>query len=204
MDTVYRYFAALYAFRTVAQFINQCRNVVDKMTDNPSFPTLAPLLAQTTEHLDVLDDAEKDVFDGPKNAVAVRNTALFVVKSDMRQLRTSAQVAADANLVQSKAVIEGAGMFASRRANKPKPLFSAKYRLVPGLLHLIAKAVKRAASYHWQMRTGEGPWSDLPPTTKSSTTVSGLTPATICSFRFRTFTKGSFSDWSTVIDVITH
>ena len=204
MDTVYRYFAALYAFRSVAQFINQCRNVVDKMTDNPAFPTLAALLAQTTEHLDVLDDAEKAVFDGPKSAVADRNTALFVVRGDMRQLQTSAQVAADADLIRSQAIIEGAGMFASRRTKKPKPSLAARYGLVPGSLRLSAKAIKGAASYHWQIRTGEEPWSDLPPTTQSSTTVSGLTPVTICSFRFRTFSKDGFSDWSTVIDVIAH
>jgi hypothetical protein len=47
-------------------------------------------------------------------------------------------------------------------------------------------------------------WSDLPATVKASTLVSGLTPATIYYFRFRTLRAAGLSDWSIVVSLIAH
>jgi hypothetical protein len=204
MDAVFRYIAAIYASRIIAQYIHQCRVIVTKLTGNALVPNPGISLALVTQHLDTLEAAEKGTLGGPKGSAADRNAALFVVRGDMRQLRTGVQTAADADIVNSKGIIEGTGMFAVKRVAPTKPALAAKYVGVPGLLLLIAKAILGARSYHWQMSVDSKVWSDLAPTGDASTTVSGLTPATMYYFRFRTFAKAGYSDWSTVITAIAH
>jgi hypothetical protein len=66
--------------------------------------------------------------------------------------------------------------------------------------NLSAKAVKGALIYQWQMSSDGGKtWVDLPWTKKSSTSVTGLTAATVYSFRVRVLTAAGTSDWTAVI-----
>ena len=47
-------------------------------------------------------------------------------------------------------------------------------------------------------------WADLPPTTDSKTSVTGLVPGTTYYFRHRTFTTAGYSDWSIPVAFIAH
>jgi hypothetical protein len=67
-----------------------------------------------------------------------------------------------------------------------------------------AKAAKAPASYYWQMRIGTAAWTDLPETVVASTTVDGLTAATIVEFRVRILTTDGYSDWSPPVSIIVH
>jgi hypothetical protein len=204
MDAVIRYIAAIYAARIIAQYIHQCRVIVAKLTNNASVPNPGQSLALVTQHLDALEAAEKAALKGPKGSASDRDAALFVVRVDMGLIRTGVQSAADADIVNSKAIIEGAGLFAVKRTVPTKPFLATKYGAGPGLLLLIAKAIAGARSYHWQMSSDSKVWADLAPTTDASTTVSGLTPVTMYYFRFRTFGTAGYSDWSTFVSAIAH
>jgi hypothetical protein len=206
MDPVYRYFATLYASRSVADYSNECRTVVTKLTGSAAVPNPTPTLVVVTAHLDALDAATKAAIKGPKGSAAARNAAQFVVRGDMRQLKACVQVAADANIANSKAIIEGSGMYATRRATNPKPDLAAKYGPISGTLGIIARAIRRSkkGSYGWQMSTDMKTWTDLAPTTDAKTTVTGLTAGTLYYFRYRTFTKAGYSDWSVPIEIIAH
>src|SRR4051812_38472589 len=91
METVYRYFAAMYASRAVPQFVKECRFVVVKMTGNAYIPNPNPVLTLVTSHIDTLEAKEQAAHHGPKGSIAIRNDALLVVRGDMRQLKSCVQ-----------------------------------------------------------------------------------------------------------------
>jgi hypothetical protein len=198
MDTVHRYFAALYLSRIVPTLIKECRTVVTCLTNNTWVPKPNPDVAEVTLHLDDLDEKEQAAHNGPKGAVALRNDALLVVRGDMRLLTGCVQIAADADISHAQTIIESAGMYVSTRIKQPKPELAARYGGSSGLAFLDAKALKVPGSYEWQMRIGGQEWTNLPPSVKARVLVSGLTPVTLYSFRYRTLTDKGFSDWSMV------
>jgi hypothetical protein len=76
---------------------------------------------------------------------------------------------------------------------------------VPGLIVILAKAVKRGAAYEWQYSTDGGKtWVAMGITTVADTTLLGATPGTTYSFRFRTTRKAATSDWSMVATLFVH
>jgi hypothetical protein len=110
----------------------------------------------------------------------------------------------DTNIADSQVIIESSGMSVMRRAARTKPDFAVKYGKAPSVVVLRARAVKTRAAYQWQMSTDQKTWLDLPSTVKATTTVTGLTPATIYAFRFRALTGDGLSDWSTIVSIIAH
>ena len=52
------------------------------------------------------------------------------------------------------------------------------------------------------MSTDQKTWTDLPETFKTRTTVEGLLPATVYSFRLRTVTNNGPSEWSSSVSVL--
>lgn len=204
MDTVYRYFAALYASRSVPKYLKECRTVVEKMTGNAYFPTTDPPLAKVAVHLDALEAAEQAAHQGPMGSTANRDVELLVVRGDMRKLRACVQVVADSDITHARAIIESAGMYVSTRAKAVKPPLKARYGSSSGEVVLDAKAIKGQGSYEWQMCTDQAAWTNLAPTATASTSVSGLTPARVYSFRFRAITSAGYTAWSTPVSIIAH
>ncbi len=204
MSTVYHYFAALYAARQVPQFLKQCQSIVAKISANPIFAASPLSPAQATAHLDELATAELGTQQGLPGAAAERNAKLMIVRSDMRQLKGHVQSVADANLADAMVIIESAGMSVVKKGVRNKPELSARYGKVPTTSVLDAKAAKKRASYQWQRSVDQVSWIDLPATMHASTLVTGLTPATIYYFRFRTLTAEGLSEWSAAVSFIAH
>lgn len=204
MSTIYRYFAALNAARSCPQYVKQCRAIVARMTGNANFASPTPALSQVSTHVDALDAAEQATHKGPPAATADRDAKLLTVRSDMRQLKAYVQSVADANVADSQVIIESAGMSVTKQAFKTKPDLAVKHGKVPTTVNLHAKASERRASYQWQMSTDQQTWTDLPATVTAATSATGLTPATIYYFRYRTLTVPGLSDWSTIVSVIAH
>ena len=202
MDPVYRYYVALYASRSIPPYIKECRTVVTRLTGNTYIHTLNPDLAVVTTHIDTLDNCEQAAHNGPKGSAAKRNDALLVVRGDMSQLKGCVQVAADSDITHAQAIIESAGMYVVTRAPRPKPALAARYGGALGVVILDAKALRVQGSYEWQMSSDGVTWTGLPPSTKASVIVSGLTPVKLYSFRYRTLTGAGFSDWSTPVSII--
>jgi hypothetical protein len=202
MDTIYIYFAALNAARKVPAFVMQCRAILTRMAAVPALQT--SLLAKTLADVNELDTAEQVAHKGSPAATKDRNAKLLLVRSDMRQLKAFVQSVADSDLANAQSIIESSGMSVGRRAIRVKPNLAAKQGKVTTLAEVYARAVKGRVSYEWQMSTDQKTWSDLPRTVKAQITVTGLTPATIYYFRFRTLTVAGLSDWSMVASVIAH
>jgi hypothetical protein len=204
MSTVIRYLVALNLSRQIPLYTKECRAILGKMMPNPLFADAAPFLAKMSSDVDALDAAEQATHDGPKGTVSGRNDKLLVVKADMRQLKAIVQSAADANPAEAKTIIESAGMNVVKRVVNVKADITAKNGKIPGTVNLYARAVKGRASYQWQVSTDQHTWTDLPPTIHAKTTVTGLTPATVYAFRFRSLTAAGLSEWSTVVTIIAH
>lgn len=204
MSIEYRFIAAMLAPKQIPSYLEACRYVVIKMTNNPSFLTTMPPLPVVSKHLDDLEQAQKDAHKGPKGSAKTRNGKLAISRSDMRQLRAIVQAAADADLANAQAIIEGAGMSVSKKPVRRKQDLVVKHGAVSGLVNLICKAFQGKGSYDWQMSNDQKVWVDLPGTHKAAAAVTGLAPATLYWFRFRTLNKNGTSDWSMAVSIIAH
>jgi hypothetical protein len=85
---------------------------------------------------------------------------------------------------------------------REKPEIDVKRGKVSGSVNLSAKAVKGCKSNEWQISDNGTVWTDLPITTKSKTTVSGLPTNTIRYFRHRPVTKAGEGDWTQPVSII--
>jgi hypothetical protein len=204
MFAIIRYLAALRSSRSVPSYVKECRASVAKMTNNIHFPNPPIPLAQVGVALDELDVAEQLTVKGSQLATTTRNAKLRVVRSYMNQLKTYVQSVSDLNMTDSQLIIESAGMHAVKKIFKAKPELAVKPAETLNAVNVCAKALKRRASYQWQMRTGEEMWIDLPGTVIAKTKVFDLTPTVVYSFRFRTLTGAGLSDWSTAVTFIAH
>jgi hypothetical protein len=200
MDFIIRLYAALKLSRVIPVYVKQCQAIVTKMANNSKWQ--GPLLTQATAHIEALAEAEKNTHKGSPANTALRNDALKLVRADMPQLKAMVQGTADNDPANAQSIIEGAGMSVLKRNITPKPPLAAKHGKVPGAAGLRAKRVKGALIYQWEMSGDQKVWSDLPWTKHASTSVSGLTPATVYYFRFRVLTAAGTSDWSAVISHI--
>jgi hypothetical protein len=202
MSTIYRCFAAIYGSRKIPRYVVQCRAIVTRMEAIAQLQS--PLLAQALDDIDALDEAEQATHKGSPAETADRNAKLLVVRCDMLQLKAIVQGAADADFANAAVLIESSGMSVVKRVVRTKPQLAAKYGKVPQVVVLCAKAFKGQGSYQWQMSLDGTTWLDLPGTVKATTSVGGLTPATVCYFRFRSLTGAGLSDWSMEASIIVH
>src|SRR5262249_12616076 len=129
---------------------------------------------------------------------------LQVVQSDMALLMVYAEVQANANPEEGEAIIEGAGFYVVKRVIVPKPDLAVKYGLVTSQARICAKAKKGRNAYHCQITTTQTTWNHAPSPVYASTSVSGLTPALIYYFRYRTLSADGLSEWSAPVSFIAH
>ncbi len=66
----------------------------------------------------------------------------------------------------------------------------------------MAQAVAHYATYYWEMSSDQKVWSSLPETTKSFTSVAGLTPGQTYYFRLRTLTRAGKSDYTQIVSLL--
>jgi hypothetical protein len=200
MSLLIRFFAALYLSRMIPVYLKQCQAIAAKMAQISKFQ--GTLLTQATANIEALAKAEQKTHKGSPADTALRNDALALVQSDMAALKALVQSAADADLANAQSIIESSGMGVVKRVFPPKPPLAAKHGEVPGAAGLHAKKVQGALVYQWQMSSDQKAWGDLPWSKKASTSVSGLSPATVYYFRFRVLTADGTSDWSAFITYI--
>jgi hypothetical protein len=194
--------AALNLSTHVPDVIKQGRAMVAAITGNTSFPTPAPALAAVTTALDNLDTAETAALTRAKGTAEVRDAALAKVKTLLRQLASYVQTIADASGDQAGTVITSAAMAVRKVTPRQKQVFEA-VQSVSGSVILYGVVAAEATAYIWQMSTDEKTWTALPTTSKAKTTVSGLTPGVIYSFRNEpVLRKGAPAEWSQVISIL--
>jgi len=204
MRSVPRFIAVFPENNQIPQYMADCRLVVTMMTSNKNLLNPMPALPQISSHLDTLEADEELARKKGKGAAQQRDVSLGVLRSDMRLLKAYAQSVADANPTEAEAIIRSAGMGVGKKSTRTKPSVGARQGNAPGRVVLDARALPRPVQYRWQMSTDQTTWTDLPDTFNASTTVDGLTAATVVYFRLRTITRNGPSDWSAVVNLIVH
>jgi hypothetical protein len=133
----------------------------------------------------VLINAESD----PTGTTEARDAALHAV-------------VADANVDNAEAIIVSAAMSVKTFTPRPKNTVHAKHGKVSGLVMLIAAIVSTRACYEWQWSVVQKVWVSLPEVFETTTSTSGLTPATTYYFRYKTVSPAGVSDWSQVVGLL--
>ena len=179
------------------------RSVVEAYANCPQLPNPNPPPAVATAHLDALDKSEKEAHGGGSAAVAACAACRLVVRRDLRYFVAYLQTVLDLMTVaDALALIELVNMRARRYTRPNKAELAASPGDTSGAVDLVAKAVAHYATYYWEMSSDQKSWSSLPETTKSFTSVAGLTPGQTYYFRLRTLTRAGKSDYSQVVSLL--
>jgi hypothetical protein len=68
---------------------------------------------------------------------------------------------------------------------------------------MAARSAGDRASYQWAWSTDGGKaWRLAPATLQAKSVLTGLPPASICSFRYRAVTKSGEMDWSEPVSIL--
>jgi hypothetical protein len=187
--------------RAVALFILFVQHVVQAMTNNPWFASMATLVATTGTDLAALVLAQAKALAKTKGAAEARDDAKRVVYNDLLLLKSGVQSIINQNPGQAATIIESAGFF-QRRGTLPwkANLAALMAPVTPGEVLVRAKAVKGRASYEWQYSLDGGKtWLAMGTTTVANTSLPGMTAGAALMFRFRTTISKTTSDWSPTI-----
>jgi hypothetical protein len=193
----HRSIASLKLSTKVPALVTQAQNIVQAMTNNPSFPSPTPALTTVTQAVHDLQAAETATLSRTKGATTLRNEKRLVLVKLLEQLKGHIQTSADANVENAASMIQSAGLAVKKTPVRAPRVFAAKPGLVSGSVTLVTHAAARRASYEWQYSTDAAKtWLAAPSTLQSKTTIPGLTPGATVAFRFRPVTKKGEGDWS--------
>jgi hypothetical protein len=187
----------------IKNFIAFAQSVANAMTNNAEFPLPPIPIVTLVADVAALSTAETAVLTRTKGAVDIRDAKLATVKSDLVTLKAYVStVAGMATPENAPAIIQSAGMSVRKTTLHDKAALVAKQGSVSGSVNLIAKAAARTAAYEWQYSTDQKTWTTLPLTLQAKTGVSGLTPATVYSFRVQEVTRTGVENWSQIVTLL--
>jgi hypothetical protein len=181
------------------------KHVATCMSGNAYFPTpivpMATFLAEIAE----LETAEVATLTGAHGTATERNSKLSDVHNTMKRLRADIETTANQPGVDGPTVVASSGMSVKDVAGPSKADFAVKPGNNSGSVELSARHPGRGTktSFDWQSSDDHGAhWVDAPRTVYSYTTISGLTPGVLYSFRYRTLTRDGEGDWSDPITLM--
>lgn len=181
--------------------------VLAAMTNNASFPSPNPTMANFSSDVTALDQAETAAKTRDAGAVQARNAKRLKVMQDLHYLRDYVQSVVETTQVSNSvaaAMITSAGFGIKVVTGRYKPAFAVTNAVLPGTVNLAARRVAPSATYYWQWSADGVNWTSAPDTVKASTVISGLTSAHTYSFRFRALWRKGQTDWSQVVSVLVH
>jgi hypothetical protein len=196
--------AALKMPEKIADKIVRAQAIQSKLTGNVNFPVASwpaniVSLAQYANDVIALVNAETAAVN-KTGTVAARNTALAVVLTDLRALKSMVQVKADANPSNAATIILSAGFVVVSRNSNGKRQNEALNTEVVGTVLLTAD---KAGHHEWQMSKDMVTLTNLPATTTSTTKVEGLNPGDVWYFRnHKVNTKKTTYNWSPWVKLI--
>jgi hypothetical protein len=196
--------AALNIPKTNKALITFAKAILDRLSNNPSFPNPNPTLEVFQADITALEEAEIKAASRAKGAAAARDAKARKVKEDLHHLRDHVQSVAEtqANPATAAAIIESAFMTVRKPAARNKPELRARNTDVSGIVALFARAVAHAATYYWQFSLDQQTWTNVPETMRASTLIAGLTSARIYYFRFRALTRSGEIGFSQVVSLL--
>jgi hypothetical protein len=190
--------------KSVPALLTYTQNIVQAMTANAAtFGSPTPPLATLTSAATELSRAEAAALSRGKGAVSIRNEKRTALVLLLKQEASYVQHTADANLENGVSIIESAAMSVRKTTARRPKAFEVVAGPVSGSVKLVTKSAGTRASYEWQYSTDGGKtWLEGPWTLQAKTLVTGLTPATTVSFRYRALTKTGEGDWSQVVSLL--
>jgi hypothetical protein len=171
--------------------------IVKAMTGNPSFPTVAALLAAISAAIADLQTAETAALARTKGATVTRDEKKTALVQLLQQLKGTIQTTADANVENGASIITSAGVSVKKTVVRSPRVFGAKPGAITGTAKLVAASAGHRASYEWEYSADGGKtWVTAPATLQAKTTVAGLTVGTSVQFRSRSVTKTGEGNWT--------
>jgi hypothetical protein len=188
----------------VADLILYATNIVQKVTNNPSFPTPTPTVAVLAAAVNDLHDAETTALSRAKGSATVRNDKRTALVALLQQLDGYVQSVADATPENGAAIIESAGLTVRKSTPRGKRPFAARPGALSATAVVTAVSAGQRSSYEWQYSTDGGKtWVFAPATTQGKTTIAGLPSGTTVQFRYLAVTpKGGQGDWSAAVSLL--
>jgi hypothetical protein len=188
----------------VSDFIVRAQSIHDTMAANTgTLPSPSPALTTLASHISDLASKEAAAQARTAGAVADRDAARKVVADDLNSERAYVEQLVNADPTNGAIIAQDAGMTLRKVPSRNKPDLAANKGAVSGSVHAVAKATIGARANEWQYSLDGGKtWIDLPPTTKASTTIQGLTPGTTVSIRQRPLTKAGLTDWGQPVSTL--
>jgi hypothetical protein len=182
----------------VPMLINFAQQVLKSITGNPTFPTPTPTVADLTQAITDLQNAENAALARTKGATATRNEKRTALIMKLEQLKAYIQSVADANVDNSGSIIQSAGLTVRKVTTHKPRVFEAVAGATLGTVKITTVSAGPRASYEWQSSTDGGKtWVDMAPTLQAKTSMAGLAEGTTVLIRYRTVTKTGAADWST-------
>ncbi len=190
--------------KTIGDFIIAGQKIHDQMAVNTTtLKNPSPVLTVLQSHLDDLSTKQALAKTRAAGAVADRDAAKKVVSDDLNSERAYVESVVSADPTNAATIAGDAGMYLRKSPSINKPALTVKPGTVTGAVKVVAKATAGAKINEWQYSTDGGKtWIDLPPTSKATTTIQNLTPATTVMFRQRVFTKSGLSDWGQPVSAL--
>ncbi len=195
----------------VATLLAIAKAMYNAFQSNPGLlPQPNPPLPAVQGQIQALDVAQQATSTRAKGTVAVRNAKRVVLVTSLESWRMYVQTLCDANPEQAESIIAAAGMAVGKVPLHAKPVLGAKPAATSGSVVLEANAnllvgrgVKKRAAYNWQYSADGGKtWTNAPSTPLASTTIEGLTPMTVYSFRVSATVSKTVGAWSDAVTLL--
>jgi hypothetical protein len=190
--------------KKIGDFIIAGQKIHDQMALNTAtLKNPSPVLTLLQTHLDDLTTKQALAKTRASGAVADRDAAKKVVSDDLNNERAYVESVVNADPTNAATIVGDAGMYFRKVTSVSKPPLAVKPGAVTGTVKVVAKATTGGKMNEWQYSTDGGKtWIDVPPTSKATTTIANLTPATTVMFRQRVFTKTGLSDWGQPVSAL--
>lgn len=182
--------------------LDLAKAILQKCTGNPHVTFTAGQITTMTTNIQTFEDRQTDVIAKVAGTVPLRNAAWAVVHTGLKEWQGIIQVAADADMANSEAIIVSTGMKVKKMAIPQKHSFKAKNNVVSGIADLSAGSAPKALSHEWAMSKDNLTWTQLASTPKGKTQVTGLIPLTKIYFRHRVLARTGFTAWEYTFLVI--
>lgn len=189
-------------------FLVVLQAVYTGMKNHPQLFLNPPIdLAVFLGQIQALIALQQAVKGGPKGTAALRDTARDVCFSSVETLRVFVETLCTNSPEQAVTLAQAAGMQLRAASSGHKPILAVKQGPHPGTVLLSANASALCLSkgkggrfFNWEYMLPGKDWVAVPSTTQAKTTVSGLPPLTLCSFRVSaTESKTGLGEWSQVV-----
>ena len=191
-----------FSHKTDAQVLATGRKVEHDLTGNPDLPTPAPALTVLTPALNEYEVSISNAAHGGTHLIAIRKEKRAVVIDILQKLG----VYVDLNGQNSESIILSSGFEVYSTAKTVAPasetpiILSGKDGSHIGEAKIRSKKMANAISNQIRFTSDsfglEATWTELPPQTKATFYVTGLTPGNLYWFQTRTYSTKGFSEWS--------